>query len=69
MKEENLKKLKMALTEHRNLIVDFSDGITEELYFDNEIQKYRGQVIGIWSMKLLLEIAKGEVDSTTLRVI
>lgn len=59
----------MALGSHRKLIVDFGDGITEELYFDNEIQKYRGQAVGIWSMELLIEIAKGEVDSTTLRVI
>ena len=67
MKEENLKKLKMALTEHKGLIIDFGDGVTEELYFDEEIQKYRGQAIGIWTMKLLLEIAKEEVENTSLK--
>ena len=67
MNAENLNRLKMALTEHRNLIVDFGNGLIEELYFDNEIGHYRGKEIGIWSMRLLVEIAQGKVKNTFLR--
>lgn len=58
MNEENLKKLKTALISHKSLIVDFENGLLEELYFDEKINCYRGKEIGIWSMRLLLEIAK-----------
>lgn len=67
MNAENLKQLKMALTEHRNLIVDFGNGLVEELYFDERINRYRGKEIGIWSMRLLVEIAQGKVDKTLLK--
>lgn len=67
MNVESLKQLKMALTEHRDLVVDFGDGITEELYFDKEIGCYRGKEIGIWSIRLLVEIAQGKVNKTLLR--
>ena len=67
MNEEKLNQLKMALTEHRNLIVDFGNRLTEELYFDNEIGHYRGKEIGIWSMRLLVEIAQGKVKNTNLK--
>lgn len=67
MNAESLKRLKTALTEHRNLIVDFGNRLTEELYFDNEIGHYRGKEIGIWSMRLLVEIAQGKVKNTFLR--
>lgn len=67
MNAESLKRLKTALTEHRNLIVDFGDGLTEELYFDNEIGHYRGKEIGIWSMRLLVEIAQGKIEKIRLK--
>ena len=67
MNAESLKRLKTALTEHRNLIVDFGNRLTEELYFDERINRYRGKEIGIWSMRLLVEIAQGKVKNTFLR--
>ena len=69
MKErEKLKQLKMALTSHDELIIDLGDGYYEEIYFDDEIESYRGKEIGIWSIDLLMEIAEGEVENTTLKL-
>lgn len=65
---ENLKQLKMALTSHDELIIDLGDGYFEEIYFDDEIGSYRGKEIGIWSIDLLMEIAKGEVKDTSLKL-
>lgn len=67
MNEENLKKLKTALINHKNLIVDFENGLLEELYFDEKINYYRGKKIGIWSMRLLLEIAKNKVERISIK--
>lgn len=67
MNEENLKKLKTALINHKNLIVDFENGLLEELYFDEKINCYRGKEIGIWSMRLLLEIAKNKVERVSIK--
>lgn len=67
MNVERLNQLKMALTEHRKLIVDFGNGLVEELYFDERINRYRGKEIGIWSMRLLVEIAQGKVKNTNLK--
>lgn len=67
MNEENLKKLKTALISHKNLIVDFENGLFEELYFDEKINYYRGKKIGIWSMRLLLEIAKNKVERISIK--
>lgn len=61
MNEENLKKLKTALISHKSLIVDFENGLFEELYFDEKIK------IGIWSMRLLLEIAKNKVERVSIK--
>lgn len=68
MNVEKLKQLKMALTEHKNMVVDFGNGLSEELYYDEEINEYRGKEIGIWALNLLLEIARGEVENTLLEV-
>lgn len=69
MKEkEKLKQLKTALTNHHELIIDLGDGYYEEIYFDDEIVSYRGKEIGIWSIDLLMEIAEGEVENTTLKL-
>ena len=67
MNEENLKKLKTALISHKSLIVDFENGLFEELYFDEKINYYRGKKIGIWSMRLLLEIAKNKVERDSIK--
>lgn len=67
MNAEKLKQLKMALTEHKNMVVDFENGLSE-LYYDEEINEYRGKEIGIWALNLLLEIARGEVKNTSLEV-
>ena len=67
MNEENLKKLKTALISHKSLIVDFENGLFEELYFDEKINYYRGKKIGIWSMRLLLEIAKNKVERISIK--
>lgn len=67
MNEENLKKLKTALISHKSLIVDFENGLFEELYFDEKINYYRGKKIGIWSMRLLLEIAKNKVERVSIK--
>ena len=58
----------MALTSHDDLIVDFGDGYYEEIYYDEKIERYRGKEIGIWSIDLLIEILKNEVDNTTLKL-
>lgn len=68
MNAEKLKQLKMALTERKNMVVDFENGLSEELYYDEEINEYRGKEIGIWALNLLLEIARGEVKNTSLEV-
>ena len=68
MNAEKLKQLKMALTDHKNIVVDFGNGLSEELYYDEEIGEYRGKEIGIWTLNLLLEIARGEVENTLLGV-
>lgn len=65
---ENLNKLKTALTSHDELIVDLGNGYYENIYFDDEINSYRGKEIGIWSMEFLMEIAKDKVENTTLRL-
>lgn len=67
MNVENLKRLKTALTEHKNMVVDFDNGLSEELYYDDEIGEYKGKEIGIWNLKLLLEIAEGKVENVCLK--
>ena len=65
--EDSLKKLKEAIKEHKNLLVHYGidDNDPEEIYFDTDIKKYRGW-LGIWSMELLLQIARGEVENIYL---
>ena len=66
--EEKLKQLKMALTSHDELVIDLGNGYYEEIYFDDEINSYRGKEIGIWSMDLLIDIMNSEVENTTLKL-
>ena len=66
MKEENLKQLKMALTEHKTMLIDLGDNQKLILKWDDRISNYRGYSekldveIGIWYLKYLLEIANGK---------
>lgn len=68
MNAEKLKKLKDSCVNHEDLVVDFGNGLKEELYYDEKIKNYRGKQIGIWSIKLLAEIARGEVENISLEV-
>ena len=60
-KEEKLKQLEMALTEHKPLIVDLGDNFKYKLTWDEEIQNYRGYSLqseielGIWTVESLLD--------------
>lgn len=64
--EESLKLLKMALTEHKPILLDLNNEQTIELRWDNEIHNYRGHYqkldidVGIWDLKYLFEIANGK---------
>ena len=68
MKEENTKQLKMALTEHKTMLIDLGDDQELILKWDDRISNYRGYSkkldveIGIWYLKYLLEIANGKTE-------
>lgn len=68
MKEENMKQLKMALMNHKNLKLDLGDNQELILKWEDEISNYRGYSekldveIGIWDLKYLLEIANGKTE-------
>lgn len=63
MKEKNLKQLKMALTEHKPLLIDLGDNQELILRWDTSISNYRGYSkklnteIGIWDLEYLFSIA------------
>lgn len=67
------KKIFKHLHEHKPIIVNYGEGyfsgedIKEKSYYDEKIQKYRGE-LGIWSNKLLREIARGEVEGVTIEI-
>lgn len=64
--EENLKQLKMALTNHRPVLINLGDNQELLLKWDKEISNYRGFSkklgieIGIWDLSYLLQIASGK---------
>lgn len=64
--EENLKRLKMALTEHKLLLIDLGDNQKLILKWDALISNYRGYSkklnieIGIWDLNYLFTIANGK---------
>ncbi len=70
MKQEDLLK---KLKEHQPIIVNYgkgfiSDGdVKEKAEWDEEINAYRSET-GIWDTKLLIEIAQGKVDDTSLEL-
>ena len=59
--EKKLKQLKMALTEHKPLLVDLGDNFKYKLTWDEKIKSYRGYSlqseieIGIWTVETLLD--------------
>ncbi len=68
-----MTKISNYLNEHKPIIVNYGKGyftnkdIKEEAYYDTEIHKYRSST-GIWSNKLLKEIANGEVENTKIEI-
>ena len=72
-KEENLKQLKMALTEHKDLKLDLGDDVIIILKWDNEISNYLGYSndlpIGIWHLETLLQIINGEIEDSSLEIL
>ncbi|MBQ6547289.1 MAG: hypothetical protein IJL74_04770 [Bacilli bacterium] len=72
--EENLKQLKMALTEHKPLLIHIEDNYELILRWDTSISNYRGYSkklnteIGIWYMEYLLRIANGKEKGVSLKV-
>lgn len=66
--EENLKQLKMALTEHKPLILDLGDNALLFPEWNEETQMYQDEM-GYTTMELLLEIATGKVKGTSLRIL
>ena len=75
MKEENLKRLKTALTEHKKLLVKNYCDRDFILTWNNEINNYQGYSeeldikFGIWPMEYLLQIANGRDKETSLEVV
>ena len=67
------EKIFKHLHEHKPIIVNYGKGyfsnedVKEKAYYDEKIQKYRGE-IGIWGNKLLREIARGEVENTSIEI-
>lgn len=68
------EKIFNHLKEHKKIVVNYGKGyfsdndVKEEAYYDEEIQKYRSDT-GIWSNKLLREIARGEVDRCSIELV
>ena len=64
MRQEDLLK---RLKEHLPIVVNFGDDIKENAVWDEEINSYRSEIC-IWDTKLLIEIAKGKINNTTLEL-
>ena len=73
--EEKQKQLKMALTEHKPLIIDTGDNQKFKLVWDTSINDYRGTSmqngiqIGIWDINFLISIANGKKKGLSLEVV
>lgn len=66
--EEYLKKLKTALINHEDLILDLGDNAILYPVWNEEKQMYQDEM-GWTTMKLLIEIATGKVKGTSLRIL
>ena len=75
MKEENTKQLKMALTNHKPLLIELGNNQTLFLKWDEKCLGYRGyskeldKEIGIWELSWLLQIANGKYKEYELKEI
>lgn len=67
------EKIFEHLRQHKPIIVNYGKGyftdkdVKEPAYYDEKIQKYRSKT-GIWSNKLLKEIANNEVENTLIEL-
>jgi hypothetical protein len=72
-KENLLKKFEGIIENHKPFIVNYGknqftgEDIKEPAYWDEEKKLY-GSETGYWAFELLYQIAKGEVDDTTIEV-
>lgn len=69
----SLKTLKDMINNHETFIVNYGKGylgnydIKEKATWDDELKAYTSDT-GIWSLKLLYEIANGEVEDASIEV-
>ena len=67
----SLKILEKSIKEKRPIVVNYGKGyfsdndVRETSYWDNDKQTYISQT-GIWSLKLLYEIARGELENVSI---
>lgn len=70
MKLENLLQ---RLKEHKPIVVNYGKGyftdadVKEEAYYDENKKKYVSET-GVWDTNLLIEIARGEVENTSIEL-
>ena len=68
-----MKKVFEHLSQHKAIVVNYGKGqlsgedIKEPAYYDENIQKYVSET-GIWSNGLLRQIARGEVEDTSIEL-
>ena len=68
-----MKKVFEHLSQHKPIVVNYGKGqlsgkdIKEPAYYDETIQKYVSET-GIWSNGLLRQIARGEVEDTSIEL-
>lgn len=69
----SLKQFTEIVNKHESFIVNYGKGlftdedIKEEAYWDEDKQAYASET-GYWNMKLLYEIARGEVENTSVEI-
>ena len=66
--EKKLKQLKMALTEHKDLILDLGDNVILYPKWNQEKQMYQDEM-GWTTIELLIETAEGKVPETILKIL
>ena len=63
----SLKILEWAIKNKKSFIINYGDGTKELAYWDEEKQLY-GSETGYWGFELLYEIARGEVENTSIEL-
>lgn len=72
-KEIQLNELLKAIENKKPLVINFGKGrlsnndVKDYAKWDDEVEAYRS-FTGIWSIELLLEIAKGNVENTKIEL-